>query len=380
MQRIVIPTALLAAALAMTGCDSKLLDVPTPPDADLQAGIVASRYMAGGYSGAIDSTRDDPFIVYHWKYTQGVALWSLLLLHDETGNPAYLAQVEASLASYDRHNRLRFDGGSEPIDYIGAMAHAVLEYCLRSADQQLMDKALEAARYFHEDVARTPEGLIAHHSDPDGGRIWVDALFMVAPLMVKAGALLDDDSYYDDVLAQFEGFTEKLRDPTVGLYHQGWGWDGPGASPGFWGRANGWMAAAMTEALDTIPEGYPGREDLLTLYQEFAAAIVAHQGPGGMWHQLLDRHDSYEETSCTGLFIYALATGVQRGWLPDDYSGAIRNAHRGLSRMISLNGNIDNISPGCSTKSSEQGYLDKGPRRNGSHGIGPVMLALYSLM
>ena len=250
------------------------------------------------------------------------------------------------------------------------------------ANRYLLGAALEAARYFHEDAPRTPDGLLAHHSDPAGGRIWADALFMVAPLMAKAGTVLDDQSYYDDVLAQFRGFSERLRDPEVGLYHQGWGWDGPGASPGYWGRANGWVALAMTEVLDTLPVDYPGRDELLTSYREFTAAIVDHQGIGGMWHQLLNRYDpdSYEETSSTAMFIYAMTKGIRRGWLDDGYVGGVERAHRGLSRKISLAGNIAGISPGCSTKSSEEGYLDKGPRTNDPHGIGPVLLALYGVM
>ncbi|GAG27610.1 unnamed protein product [marine sediment metagenome] len=181
-------------------------------------------------------------------------------------------------------------------------------------------------------------------------------------------------------MAQFKGFAEKLRDPEVGLYHQGWGWHGPGASPGYWGRANGWAALAMTEVLDTIPADYRGYKELLDLYMDFSSDIVAHQGVGGMWHQLLNRPDSYEETSATAMFIYALARGVQRGWLDQQYLKAIQRGHTGLSRMISIVGNIDNISPGSSTKSSEEGYLDKHPRRNDDHGIGPVLLALYAMM
>jgi len=80
------------------------------------------------------------------------------------------------------------------------------------------------------------------------------------------------------------------------------------------------------------------------------------------------------------MFIYALARGVQRGWLDASYVNAIERGHAGLSRMISLKGNIDNICPGTSTQPSEQAYLDRGPRRNESHGIGPVLLATYGVM
>ncbi len=369
-----------AGALILAGCRTKVVDLPAPRDPELQAGIVAARYIAGDYPDAIDSTRGGAHVIYHWKYTQGVTLWALLLLHERTGNTDHLEQVRASLASYDANGRIRVHGGSEPIDYIGAMAHAILEYSLRSGDDQYLDGALEAARFFRDDVARTPDGLIAYHADPERGRIWADALFMVTPLMAKAGTCLGETSYYDDVLKQFEGFAQKLRDPQVGLYHQGWNWHGSGASPGYWGRANGWVALAMVEVLGTIPEEYPGRDDLLASYRDFARAIVRHQGVSGMWHQLLNRPDSYEETSCTGMFIYALARGVQRGWLDASYVNAIERGHAGLSRMISLKGNIDNICPGTSTQPSEQAYLDRGPRRNESHGIGPVLLATYGVM
>ena len=376
-------TALMAAVLLIVlavGCDTDISDLRAPPSPEVQAGIIAGRYMAGEYPNAIDGAVAEPYAVYRWKYTQGVTLWALLLLHEQTGSLAYLGEVRASLGYYDDHEQIRVDGDGEPIDYIGAMAHAILEYSLRSGDQRFLDHALEAARFFHHDVARTPEGLIAYHSDPERGRIWADALFMVGPLMAKAGRHLGDESYYDDVLEQFRGFDEQLRDPEVGLYHQGWNWHGPGASPGFWGRANGWVIVAMTEVLDTIPVEYPGRDLLLAAYQGFAEAIVEHQGTSGMWHQLLDHPESYEETSCTGMFIYALARGVQRGWLDESYISVVERGHAGLSRIISLTGGIDNICPGTPTQSSEEGYLERGPRRNDSHGIGPALLATYGVI
>jgi unsaturated rhamnogalacturonyl hydrolase len=370
-------TVLIALA---TGCETDLLDLPAPPDPEAQARIIATRYIGGGYPNVIDHSSDGQYAIYRWKYTQGVTLWALLLLHEQTGDAAYLGQVRASFENYDAHGRIRVDGDSEPIDYIGAMAHAILEYSLRSGDHRFLDDALEAARFFRDDVARTPEGLIAYHSDPERGRIWADALFMVAPLMAKAGRYLGDESYYDDVLEQFRGFAERLRDPATGLYHQGWNWHGSGASPGFWGRANGWVIVAMVEVLDAIPAGYAGRDELLVAYQDFARAIADHQGIGGMWHQLLDHPESYEETSCTGMFIYALARGVERGWLDASSVDVVETGHAGLSRMISLGGDIDNICPGMSTQSSEDDYLGRDPRRNDSHGIGPALLGAYGAM
>jgi rhamnogalacturonyl hydrolase YesR len=354
--------------------------VPTLPDPGLQASVIAARYMDGEYPDVIDDAPGQPYAIYLWDYPTGVTLWAFLLLHEQTGNPAYLSQVRASLEYYDVAGLMRVDGGYEPIDYVGAMAHAILEYSLRSGDHRFLDDALEAAHYFLEEVARTPEGLIASHAGAEAGRIWADAVFMVAPLMAKAGRLLDDDAYYDDVLEQFRWFTEKLRDPDVGLYHQGWNYYGAGASPGFWGRANGWVAIAMTEVLDTIPEDYTGRDELLALYQDFTRAIIENQDASGMWHQLLNRPYSYEETSCTAMFIYALAQGVQHGWLDEDCIDAIESGYLGLLGMISPDGDIDNICPGTGTQQSEEDYLNRVPQLNDNHGIGPVLLAMYAMM
>ncbi|MFH1748551.1 MAG: glycoside hydrolase family 88 protein [Planctomycetota bacterium] len=378
-------TAILLAVTSLSlvslgGCEALISSLATPADAQLLATIVAGRYMTGEYPGTINSTLDDPIIVYHFTYTNGVSLWALMLLHEETGDAKYLEQVRASLAKYDADNLYRPDGGAEPIDYLGSMAHVTLEYHLRTGDQRYLANALDSAEYFLNEVARSPDGLIAYHSEPARGRIWADALFMVTPLLAKAGRLLNDSSYYDDVLHQFRGFSEKLRDPVVGLYHQGWNWHGAGASPGYWGRANGWVAVALTEVLDALPESYAGRSELLTLYQDFMQDVVAHQGVGGMWHQLLDRPDSYEETSCTAMFVYALGRGVQRGWLGPAYADAAEQGFVSLTRKIALDGTIDNICPGTGTQASEQAYFERGPRRNDSHGIGPVMLAIYAGM
>jgi rhamnogalacturonyl hydrolase YesR len=80
-----------------------------------------------------------------------------------------------------------------------------------------------------------------------------------------------DTAHFDEVVTQILGLPEKLRDPDVGLYQQGWNGHGAGASPGFWARASGGAIVAITEARRAIPADQPGREELLALNQAFAA-------------------------------------------------------------------------------------------------------------
>ena len=53
--------------LLLAGCETDILDLPAPPDPELQASIIAARYMAGDYPDAIDSTRGGSHVIYHWK-------------------------------------------------------------------------------------------------------------------------------------------------------------------------------------------------------------------------------------------------------------------------------------------------------------------------
>lgn len=378
-----VQATILAGGLFMTllgGCPldwGTLTQRLAPPKPEATAALIATRYMAGQYPGTINSTLDDPVIVYHFTYQNGVTLWALELWHAETADAAYRTQVRTSLQKYMADGLYRPAGGDEPIDYLGSMAHATLVHALAAADAELRAAGLEAARYFHESAVRTPDGLIGYHDNPQRGRIWADALFMVMPLLAKAGHDQAAPAYYDDVLAQFRGFRERLRNPATGLYHQGWNWHGPGATPGHWGRANGWVAVAMVEALAAIPPEQPGWTELRASYQDFMAAVAARQGARGLWHQLLDRTDSYEETSCTGLLTYALARGVEHGWLPAEYAEHVRRGVRGLQGMVSINGDIEGICPGTGPQAAEADYFNRPPRRNDSHGIGPTLLGLY---
>ena len=43
-----------------------------------------------------------------------------------------------------------------------------------------------------------------------------------------------------------------------------------------------------------------------------AQGVAAVQSGSGLWHQLLDKPDSYLETSASAMFTYAIARGVNR--------------------------------------------------------------------
>jgi unsaturated rhamnogalacturonyl hydrolase len=133
---------------------------------------------------------------------------------------------------------------------------------------------------------------------------------------------------FDDIAWQFLLMEQVARDDETGLLYHGWDesrkqtWSDPqtGCSPNFWGRAMGWYGMALVDVLDFFPEGHPQREDILAVLQRFAQAVISVQDANShLWWQVLDkpgRAGNYLEASASCMFIYALAKGARKGWLP----------------------------------------------------------------
>ena len=100
-----------------------------------------------------------------------------------------------------------------------------------------------------------------------------------------------------------------------GLYMHGWVQE-MSPHPAFhWGRANGWAIMATAELLTVLPKDHPQRSQLLNIFRAHAAGLRRVQAPSGLWHQLLDRPDSYEETSASAMFVFALTRAINKGWI-----------------------------------------------------------------
>jgi rhamnogalacturonyl hydrolase YesR len=102
-----------------------------------------------------------------------------------------------------------------------------------------------------------------------------------------------------------------------------------------WARANGWAILAMTELLEVLPEDHPGRPAVLEIYRAHARGLATLQAKDGRWHQLLDRPDSYLETSATAIYVFSIAHGIHRGWLdPLAHGPMVSLAWHALSTQV----------------------------------------------
>ncbi|PTY08713.1 glycosyl hydrolase [Opitutaceae bacterium EW11] len=214
----------------------------------------------------------------------------------------------------------------------------------------------------------TPEGLTRQT------RFWIDDMFMITAVQVQAYRATGDTRYLDRAAKEMVVYLEKLQRPNGLFFHA------PDV-PFFWGRGNGWMAAGMSELLRSLPEGHPQRSAILAGYRKMMATLLATQAEDGMWRQLVDKPESWPETSCTGMFAFAFITGVKNGWLDGaTYGPAARKAWLQLITYIDANSDVREVCVGTNKRNDYQFYLDR-PRKTGDlHGQAPVLWCASALL
>ena len=132
---------------------------------------------------------------------------------------------------------------------------------------------------------------------------------------------------------------------------------------------------AQVELLENLPENHPMRDSLLTIFRNEVEGLCRYQSENGLWHQLLDKTDSYLETSGSSMFVYGIAKGINEGWIDKVYTNAAINGWKGLSKMITEKGDVKNICIGTGTSTSLSYYYHRPVELNDLHGLGSVIMA-----
>jgi rhamnogalacturonyl hydrolase YesR len=241
-----------------------------------------------------------------------------------------------------------------------------LELYIESKDPKYLEMGKKFADIEWE--GPQPDGLTSET------RFWIDDMYMITILQVQAYRATGDSIYLDRAAREMVAYIEKLQQPNGLFYHAL-------NAPFFWGRGNGWVAAGMTEMLRSMPDNYPLRPRILAAYRKQMKALISNQGPDGMWRQLIDHPESFEETSGSGMFTYALITGVKNGWLDaGTYGPAARKAWIALAGFIDQNSDLTSVSVGTGENSSLEFYLLR-PRHTGDdHGQAPVLWSASALL
>lgn len=263
----------------------------------------------------------------------------------------------------------------EALDDAGAMCSAMIKAQMDNVDfdgQPIIDRYFD---YIMNKEYRLPDGTFARNR-PQKNTVWLDDMFMGVPAIANMGKLTGNTQYYDEAIKQVLQFADRMFMPEKGLYRHGWV-EAMQPHPAFhWGRANGWALLTKVEVLDAIPEGYPGRDKVLALLQAHIAGLCSLQSSVGLWHQLLDRNDSYLETSASAIYVYCMAKAINEGWIDMlAYGSQTMLGWHGVSTKVNDLGEIGGICVGTGMGYDPAFYYYRPVNKAAAHGYGPVINA-----
>ncbi|MDA3833095.1 MAG: glycoside hydrolase family 88 protein [Spirochaetales bacterium] len=328
---------------------------------------------------------DFRIVSYEW----GVTYAGMLLAGVVTGDKRYTGYTEtrlkllADLTAFYRNNP-ELNVGRSPVrsvmdpralDDAGAMCAAMIKAERMKKDGSMRPMIENFIDYIHTKEFRLEDGTLARNR-PHLNTLWLDDLFMSVPALAQMGKLTGEVKYFDDAVKQVLQFSQRMFNKEKGLYMHGWV-QGMEVHPQFhWGRANGWAVMTLVELLEVLPESHPGYADVLSQLQAHVAGLAARQNGTGFWHQLLDRPDSYLETSATAIYTYSIARAINRGYIDKQaYSAMVLLAWNAVSTKVNESGQVLGTCVGTGMAFDPAFYYYRPVNPYAAHGYGPVLLA-----
>lgn len=322
-------------------------------------------------------------------YEQGVTYSAMLYASEVTGDKKYadvvakrfevlhdlVPSAEAQLKANLPRNELRRLVQPRSLDDCGAMCASLIRAKRDGVgpdNSATIDVWMHHIRY---DQKRLSDGTLARN-DPQPDSLWLDDTYMAIPALAEMGKSTGDKRYFDDAAMQILQFADRMFNHDLGLFMHGWSAAMPQHPEFRWARANGWAVVAMTQLLELMPEDHPQREAVLKLYREHVKGLANYQSPEGRWHQLIDRNDSYLETSATAMYVYAMAHGINKGWLSAAaYGPATKLGWNAVARQINARGGVEEVCIGTGMGFDPAFYYNRPKSVDALHGYGPAIFA-----
>lgn len=363
------------------------LDATTPAQlVDMKKGYAITD-LSTFNQHAIIKSGDYRLTSYEW----GVTYAGMLLASEATGDPRYADYTNKRLsflvslipyfknqvaANPQANTPLRAMLAPHALDDAGAMAAAMIKSARTGAVKTDFRPQIDTyLNYITKKEFRLADGTLARNR-PQPNTLWLDDLFMSVPALAQMGKLTGDRQYYDEAVKQVMQFSARMFNKEKGLYMHGWV-QGMSVHPEFhWARANGWGLMTAVELLEVLPENHPGRPALLELLRAHVRGLAACQSGSGFWHQLLDRNDSYLETSATAIYVYSIARAINRGWVdPLAYAPMTLLGWNAVSTKVTTAGQVEGTCVGTGMGFDPAFYYHRPINVYAAHSYGPVLLA-----
>ncbi len=326
------------------------------------------------------------------SYEWGITYKALLDVGRVTGNKAYTQYVDDHFQfiakmypKFQQEGKID-DAQMEQIchpralDDCGTMVAAMMRQQGKPGGK--LDKVIENYYEFvDKGQMRLPEDSIFARNRPHFHTIWLDDVYMGVPAIAQRGIYTGESRYFDEAARMYLNFVRRMWVSEAGLYRHGYV-DGLKQQPVYhWARANGWGMLCTVELLDMLPADHPLRPQIQQQLERHARSLARLQGKDGFWHQLLDRNDSYTETSATAIFTYALAHAVRMGWLDGiTYGPVAQLGWHAVSSQITADGRVHGTCVGTGMAFDPAFYYYRPVSSAAAHGYGPALWAASEML
>jgi len=367
------------------------LDANSPTQVvDGRTGVEIADFSVPNVDARIPDGAGEAF--YPLDYTMGVIHSGMLLAREVTGDARFAAYTQRQLQFIaDRlpYFRAVVAKGARPgketfgaiiqtgsLDDSGSMCAALVKAHRAGVGPDLRAVIDHWSDYIAHRQFRIADGTLARQR-PQPESLWADDLYMSVPALAQMGALTRDRAWFDDAVKQVLQFHAHLWDPQVGLYAHGRHLNQPLNPEFYWARANAWAMMASVELLDVLPADHPGRERVLEALRAHIRSVAKLQsGSSGLWHQMLDKTDSYLETSASAIFVYSIARAINAGWIsPVSYGSVAQAGWIGVTTRVNGRGQVEGTCVGTTLASDHVYYYNRPQSVYATHGYGPVLLA-----
>ncbi|WP_346863448.1 glycoside hydrolase family 88 protein [uncultured Draconibacterium sp.] len=326
-----------------------------------------------------------------WSYTHGVVLSAFDYITKVTGDKTFVNN-NTKFYNYVIENLPYFQNNSdkiksskignwgriiefEALDDCGSITAAMIKTYLITKEEKYLEIINRTAEHISNHQFRLEDGTLARNR-PQYKSVWADDMYMSVPFLINMGVLSNNNAYFDDAVKQVLQMADRLYIPEKELFDHGWNVTSGDYDPRFyWGRANGWVLMSMAEVLSILPEDYQGRDKILHLYRSMVRSLANLQDGDGFWHNLLDKNDTYTETSCTAMFTFAIAKGINEGWISHVYGPVALTGWNALQTRVLENGAVDGTCEGTTFAHDNTYYYHRGKSIYATHGYGPVLYA-----
>lgn len=261
------------------------------------------------------------------------------------------------------------------LDDAGSMCAALVRARFAKVGPDMSGVIASCSDWVANKQYRLADGTLARKR-PQASSLWADDMYMSVPALAEMGRLTGKQAWFDDAVKNALQMSQYMFNPQLGIYTHGWHANIPDAPHFYWARANGWSVLALSDLLDVLPKDHPGYPKVLAQLRASLRGVAQMQSGSGLWHQMMDRNDSYLETSASAMFVYVIAHAINEGWIsPTTYGSVAQAGWQALSTRINDKGQVEGTCVGTTLAGDHVYYYNRPTSVHALHGYGPMLLA-----